>query len=496
MLNSNKKSGKKNDKKRNQTLRGGLIYGEPGTFGITLGDPPLPTKNVRKRYSKLSGRKTLLSKTSKSKSKKKTGNVAENNPISDSPNENEYVSKIFFDENNIEMALKAIDYITEAIKSTGQTPEQIFGNYLVLPRRWPNGKYYIDIDHIEYIKNKYQSDEYWKFYRPKNKDKHGPQIELRDKFKNARKQIQYKKAIGGDLDSIKIYSQESFTDFMNKFRNIAEGIDLLHTYRLIHHDVKLGNMLSLQIDGQIKYLISDLDSIREFDFFTADNYDSLKARDNSFDFDRLFINWAYEYFPTCVTLLAPVLLSKDDKINSRFADNLIATGLAEEWNNNAALGCQVWFINLYKKFSEILPANKKELLINIRLIFFYKYGNKNLDGDLNNINERQQKFKNLAKNNDFLANILNTSGLTLEKIRDILLQYVDIYGACMSLLWKINELITTKPIDEPYSDAMIDYFTNTISIIKSIMTYEYFEKKLYEQTFTSLYQQLIPDVMP
>jgi len=488
---------KKADKRNNRTLRGGLIYGEPGSFGITLGDPPLPSKDVRQRYLKLSGRPTLLHDTSKSKNaQKKTGPadvavVKETTSVGN--DDTEYVSKIFFDENNIRIALKAIDYITQAIKSTEQTPEQLFGNYLVLPRKWPNGKYYIDIDRIEYMKHKFQSDEYWQFYRPKNPAKSGPQTELRDKFKSARKQIQYKKAIGGDLDSIKLNSPVAFTDFMNKFRNIAEGIDLLHTYRLVHHDVKLGNMLSLQLDGHTKYLISDLDSIRQLDFFTEENYEVLKASDNSFDFERLFINWAYEAFPSCITLLAPVLLSKDGQINSSFSENLIATGLSEEWNNNAALGCEVWFTKLYKNFTQILPANKKqELLINIKLIFLNKYGNQNLKGDFMNTKERQDKYNNLVKNNKFIANVLNSTRLPIVDIRDILLKYVDVYGFCMSLLWKINELIASKPTDEPYSDDMIDYFINAISILKSIMTSEYFEKRLYEQNLVSLYQQLLP----
>jgi hypothetical protein len=192
-------------------------------------------------------------------------------------------------------------------------------------------------------------------------------------------------------------------------------------------------------------------------------------------------------------LLAPVLLSKDGQINSSFSENLIATGLSEEWNNNAALGCEVWFTKLYKNFTQILPANKKqELLINIKLIFLNKYGNQNLKGDFMNTKERQDKYNNLVKNNKFIANVLNSTRLPIVDIRDILLKYVDVYGFCMSLLWKINELIASKPTDEPYSDDMIDYFINAISILKSIMTSEYFEKRLYEQNLVSLYQQLLP----
>ena len=159
---------KKADKRNNRTLRGGLIYGEPGSFGITLGDPPLPSKDVRQRYLKLSGRPTLLHDTSKSKNaQKKTGPadvavVKETTSVGN--DDTEYVSKIFFDENNIRIALKAIDYITQAIKSTEQTPEQLFGNYLVLPRKWPNGKYYIDIDRIEYMKHKLCNMFYLKNY--------------------------------------------------------------------------------------------------------------------------------------------------------------------------------------------------------------------------------------------------------------------------------------------------------------------------------------------
>ena len=496
LTNKRQKQTRKNTITKKTSLKGGLIYGKPGSYGITLGDPPLPSKDIRNTYSKMSGKLTIQGKSKRGKSVA----VNSSNPNSNStanPNnaeldENSYVSKIFFDENNIRMALKAIDYIKSAISgSNNQTVEQLFGAYLLLPRRWQNGKYYISIDRIKYMKSKFQSDEYWKFNNPKSPGEGGPQIELREKFKGARKQIQYLKAVGGDLDGVRANSIESFKDFMMKYQNIVKGIDLLHSHGLVHHDIKLGNMLSVQMGAETKYLISDLDTIRQFDYFTNENYNKLQQNDDSFDFDRLFLNWAYEYFPTYITLLAPVLLSEDDvSHNSAYADNLLSIGIVDEWNVAAASSCQIWFNELYKKLHKILPADKNSTLSDIRLIFLHKYGNDKLNGDFKAKDERQYKLNNMMRTNRYISDRLNNSGLTLIEMRNILLKYVDIYGATISILRKLFEF--TKDFAGPYTPEIIDYLINIIQVVKSILTAEYFGNKLYEQTFSNLYEQILP----
>ena len=457
-----------------KTLKGGIIYGEPGTYGITLGDPPLPEKQIKQRYSKQGSR------TKKSKP---------NNNAINGTNENSYVSKIFFDEKNIPLALSAIDYLVNSVAESGSSIEEIFGNHIALPRKWKNNKYYTNIDTQEYTSQKYQKDEYWMFNKPKTPEKNVPQIELRDKVKKAKKQIQYRKAECGDLDSILVNSPAAFIDFMTKYKNIVAGLDILHSYRLAHLDVKLANMLCIY-DAENKYVLSDLDTIRPFDYFTMEYFESLDKDDiKLFDLTRFFNNWSYEYFPTCITLLTATLASTDGKINSKMSLNSLSYGLKNEWNKEAAIGCQRMFLLIYKKLKKLQPDTTKNIIENLRHIFWNKYGNHDFNGDFTDATEEQKKYAYLYQFNKVIAEDFNTSNIQPIDIRNILLKYVDIYGASMSIIRKIFQFLYETP-EDLITPEIIDYLGNIIQLIKSIMTIDYFRKKLYEQTFLNLFEQI------
>ena len=140
---------------------------------------------------------------------------------------------------------------------------------------------------------------------------------------------------------------------------------------------------------------------------------------------------------------------------------------------------------------QILPADKKlPILSDIRLIFLHKYGNGKLNGDFKS-NDGQIKLTNMKNTNSYISDILNksVSGSIIDK-RNILLKYVDIYGACMSVLKKLLEF--TIDFAGPYTPDIIDYLVSIIQGVKRILTTDYFKHYLYEQTFSNLYEQMLP----
>lgn len=203
---------KQNNRTTVSKIKGGAVYGS-GAYGVVVSDPAIPV-NMPHNTRLLSRIKTTI----KSKLNKN----------------NKLVSKLFFQEEDIPEALKAIEFLKAA--AGNETIEEVFGKYLFLPYKQIDGRYVADINLSEYTSPKFQNDRYWLKINPENADDSAPKTDLRDKLKNATQQIQYVKATCGTLDDFKIRTLKDFSKFLLKFKNVINGIVLLHSKDLVHHD--------------------------------------------------------------------------------------------------------------------------------------------------------------------------------------------------------------------------------------------------------------------
>lgn len=446
---------------KHRKITGGTVYGS-GSFGVVTGDPPVPYK------------KTFVQQpTSKSlKSLNFTTNIASKT----SKKTNKYVSKLFFDESNLNNVIEVISLLESV---AGKDYKKVFGPYLVLPYEFPKHKIVADIDQSQYLSPELQSDKYW------SKLDGTIDEDSRSKLSNATKQVWYPKADGGDLESLQINNYTEFVNFLHNFINIIKGIQILHEKGIVHHDLKPLNILILKLNSNKQYFkISDLDTLKKLDDFTSDNIKKEQII-------RLFNTWGYEYFPTCITLLMAIFKSADNNIDPIYSNSTIHDGFGIEFNNQASVRVGNKTNTLIQHLTKILPPSSFSINA-ISDIHRNKFGvikltdNKLID---KSGNISTSKFNLLTQFNSRIASLLNsaTPNLSIIDKRNILLKYVDIYSLGRSILEMLEKYITNS--SEIFDDKTKQHIDSIIDFLYSILTYTYFEEELYKKDILSLYEQ-------
>ena len=471
-------------------LRGGLVYGS-GTFGAILGDPSVPFKLPRllgskKSQTNESRSKTLHSKTQQSKTlhSKKQLNPAKINPRN-------YVSKLFYDPDDIEDVNKVMELLKNAV---GSKVTQVFDRYLLLPINIPLLGYELNIDKDMYSTDKFQSDKYWTMLRDGKVD-----TKSRENLRDANTQVLYPKALS-DMSEVKLSNHAEFIMFLEKFRNVVAGIQVLHKHGLVHHDLKPPNTLVLGSKTDIRkqhYKISDLDSMQNVNNFTNESEDQVS---------RLFNNWGYDYFPTCSTLIASTLAAKSSgtsraQINGAVANTWISHGMERNkedpytntFNQNSSTYIQKDMQVFIRHIKRVLPDKASELSSILLDINRSKFGTIQLDDD--NLSDggagfNAPKYKVLTDINSKIAGILNSDrNLSLDDKHNILVKYVDIYSLGQSLLEMTKNYITAAHgvFDEAAAHKIIDVFDFAFNLL----TNAYFDQEIYNNDILSVYDESV-----
>ena len=478
---TNKQSLKKNHKQNIvPKIKGGAVSGV-GTFGVVVSKPAIPVyipRNTQRPNTQRPNTQrpntprpntTLFSRlktTIKSK-------LSKNNKL---------VSKLFFDEQEIEKAIKSIEFLKEAAGS--ETIEAVFGKYLFLPYKQIDGRYVADINISEYLGPKFQNERYWRNVNPRNTGDYVSKTALRDSLKGATQQIQYLNATCGSLDDLEIGTFKDFNKFLVKFKNIVNGITLLHSKELVHHDLKPANILCKTIMQKRYYLISDLDTICPVDKFNINELHS----NNNFNISRLLENWTYDYWPSCITLLNSCLMAKKDIISDNasiyYSILYINTKLLQP--DNYISKCHNTFKYLIQGIRKIIP-DSTIIQGYLNEIFKYRYGSDTIDEDImdtiNGILLKKNKDA-LVANNKQIADLISNRGLSINEIRNILLKYVDIYSLCMSIINMVNNFLDKSIPRNLEMGAIISQFFNKLFLFLSIcMTNQYFKMQIFQFPF-------------
>ena len=441
---------------------GGTVYGS-GSFSIVTGDPPVPNK----QNEKLSTNKS-----------KKTFGKSSNSSRKTLKNNDKYVSKIFFNESNINDVLNTINLLAEV---SGKDYKKIFGPYLVLPHEFTKHKLVADIDTTEYLGPVFQSDKYW------SKMDGTLDNESRTRLRKATKQVWYPKATGGDLDHLQINNYTEFVNCLHYFKNIVKGVQVLHNKGIVHHDLKPLNILIQKNNKNTSYYkISDLDTLKKLDDFTIDNIEKEHV-------NRLLNTWGYKYFPTCITLLISVLKSSDNTIKSVDSNYVIRDGFDITFNIDSGKNVGIETAALVTRFKNILPTSQYGIPT-ITDINRNKYGvTKINDYELTDAsgNISNDKFTLLTQLNDQIARLLNNPKANLSIIdkRNILLKYVDIYSIGRSILDVLAKYITNSA--EVFDDKIKQHIESIMDFLYYILTYTYFEDEYYNKDILGLYEQYV-----
>ena len=462
-------------------IRGGTVIGV-GTFGAIMGNPMVPYIGPKIKFVSRSSLKNKSSKThNKSKPQNATGKLRQWN----------YVSKLFFEEENIADVHKTIEILK---KIGGNGFKKIFDRYMVLPVNIPLIGYEVQIDRDKYLSPEFQSDEYWS-----NPAKTLVDTYSRAKLKGNTKEVIYPKALY-DMMSIKLETFADFDAFLRNFRNIVAGIQVLHKHGVVHHDLKPGNILVLgnKTDSRKQhYKISDLDSMEFCNNFT----DELEAQAS-----RLLKNWGYDYFPSCITLLASTISAKssgtgNSQIDSTIAKIKISDGMKPDesnyyektFNQGTSERIQQDALLFMQQLQRVLPKMASNIRDRLLEINRNKFGTIDLnDNDLSDgsVGFNSQKYQVLVDINSKIASILNLNReLSLDDKHTILVKYVDIYSLGQSLLDMTKKYITTT--SEVFSDGMYRKISDIFDFALDLLTYAYFEAGLYNNDILSLYDERI-----
>jgi hypothetical protein len=442
---------------------GGTVYGS-GSFGVVTGDPPAPNKHNE------------MPPTNKSK---RTLGKTRNLSRKTLKNNDKYVSKLFFNESNINDVLNTVNLLTEVC--SGKDYKKIFGPYLVLPHEFTKHKLVTEIDTAEYLGPVFQSDKYW------SKMNGVVDNESRTKLQQATKQVWYPKATGGDLGHLQINNYTEFVNCLHYFKNIVKGVQVLHNKKIVHHDLKPLNILIQKNNKNTPYYkISDLDTLKKLDDFTIDNIEKQHV-------DRLLTTWGYEYFPTCITLLISILKSRDNTIKSDDSNYVIRDGFKVKFNVDSGKRVGKDTEALVARFKNILPSSQYGIPT-ITDINRNKYGvTKINDYELTDAsgNISNGKFTLLTQLNGQIARLLNNpeANLSLIDKRNILLKYVDIYSIGRSLLELLNNYITNST--EVFDDKMKQHIESIMDFLYYTLTYTYFEDQYYSKDILELYEQQV-----
>jgi serine/threonine protein kinase len=461
--------------------RGGTVIGA-GTFGAIMGNPMVPFIGPKIKSISRSSLKNKSGKTyKKTKTHNGTGKIRQWN----------YVSKLFFEEENIADVHKTIEILK---KIGGNGFKTIFDRYMVLPVNIPMIGYEVQIDRDKYLSPEFQSNEYWS-----DPTKTSVDTNSREKLKDNTIEVIYPKALF-DMNSIKLATFTDFDAFLRNFRNVVAGIQVLHKHGVVHHDLKPGNILVLgnKTDGRKQhYKISDLDSMEFCNNFT----DELEAQAS-----RLLNNWGYDYFPSCITLLASTIHAKssgtgNSQIDSTIANIKISDGMkpsefnsAEKiFNQSACERIQHETLLFIQQLQRVLPNMASKIRDILFEINRNKFGTLQLnDNDLSDGSTgfNPQKYQVLVDINSKIASILNSNRkLSLEDKHTILIKYVDIYSLGQSLLDMTKKYITTT--SEVFSDGMYRKISDIFDFAAEILTYAYFDAELYNDDILGLYDERI-----
>lgn len=442
-----------NSLKRKKNIIGGTVFGSGG-FATVTGNPPvpyIPNQHVSNWSSKLhkTSRKTIK-------------------------NADEYVSKIFFNASDVIDVENSINLLKLVC---GRHFKKVVGPYLLLPHEFPKQKIVMDIDRDEYLGPLFQSDKYW------SKLNGTLDNDSRDKLQGATKQVWYPKATGGALSDLQITNYSEFIESLYNFKNIVMGIKTLHSYKIVHHDLKPLNILIQEKKQKHFYKISDLDTLTKFDDFTVDN---IKKQ----HINRLLHSWGYEYFPTCITLLNSVLQSVDNNIDPESSDSIIYKGFFEEFNIYAAHRNGAHTKLILEKFKTFFKSKSNADLI-LQLINRNKFGVTNIKNyELYDSRGRidNEKYIMLSKYNKYIADSLNSNTeISFSEKRDVLLKYVDIYGIGRCILELVVKFIE-KNTAELDSDT-IKHIESIIEFVYNLLTDAYFVEKIYNNDILELYEQ-------
>jgi serine/threonine protein kinase len=310
-----KKTMKKTHKKRSRTikLKGGKVFGR-GTFGVVLGEPRVPCENE--------------------------------DYINDRIGSKQEVSKLFFNEKNLESVV-----VTRELLHKAFTPDELknLNNYFLLPEK------FCKINKKEMRKHRGVYSSVWR--EGTEISKHTVQITS----------DQGTRDLYAELANIS--TKAELITFLKKMRRIIEGIEKLHNKNIVHGDLKLQNAM---VDLQGNFKIIDVDELRNIDTFT-------------FEPAYFYENHSYAIWPTLVNIF--IINYYDIKFSSN--DEFIQATQATLFNTQSTEKFHSDYDDTLSKitrhnFSKTLlkekdPANYDKISGKILKIVSKKYGKNGAD---------------------------------------------------------------------------------------------------------------------
>lgn len=266
-------------------MLGGKRYGQ-GTYGAVYGDPRIPCKN--EEY------------------------------IRDKIGEKHEVSKVMFDKNQIKQLKNTINIVNKRFKDRTELDK-----YIIIPSR------ICDVNHAELKRNPEVYTAKWREYDDISKYK-----------------LQTVSAKGNhDLtEEIKhIKTIEQFNNFMTGLTNVIKGLRLLHDNNIMHGDLKLSNIITV---NSTDFRIIDTDELRPFD-----------------QIDKIDRTFFYENFLYFIWPLATVFtVSKNSTPSHKTISETISSFANTPYNISNINYTKTAFSSLYSSINNVRPNFEKTML--------------------------------------------------------------------------------------------------------------------------------------